>query len=208
MTEVEWLAATDPTPMLEFLAGRASDRKLKLLGLACCWNIWPLIDVDRSQEAVAIAEQFLEGWVDKETIRQALDRAATYVTEGPAYYAAASAAQFALHRYPTFTQLQQHVLNPAAAARGEGEHQKQAALVRDIFGNPFRPVSVDPSWLTSTVVALASGIYAERAFDRMPILADALMDAGCDNADVLNHCRRDGPHVRGCWVVDLLTGRT
>jgi hypothetical protein len=80
-------------------------------------------------------------------------------------------------------------------------------ILRDIFGNPFRPVAVDPSWLTSTVVALAEGIYQERAFDRLPILADALQDAGCDSDDVLSHCRSDGPHVRGCWVVDLLTGR-
>jgi hypothetical protein len=65
-------------------------------------------------------------------------------------------------------------------------------------------VSVNPAWLTSNVVAIAQGIYAERAFDRMPILADALEDAGCDNADVLNHCREAGVHVRGCWVVDLL----
>ena len=57
---------------------------------------------------------------------------------------------------------------------------------------------------TETVFALATGIYTERAFDRMPILADALEDAGCDNADILEHCRGDGPHVRGCWVVDLI----
>jgi hypothetical protein len=69
-------------------------------------------------------------------------------------------------------------------------------------------VTVDPSWLTTDVVALAEGIYAERAFDRMPILADAIQDAGCDNDDVLLHCRDTQlTHVRGCWVVDLLTGR-
>jgi hypothetical protein len=79
--------------------------------------------------------------------------------------------------------------------------------LRDIFGHLFRPVTADPSWLTHTVVSLASGIYAERAFDRLPILADALQDAGCDNADVLTHCRCDGPHVRGCWVVDLVLGK-
>jgi hypothetical protein len=84
----------------------------------------------------------------------------------------------------------------------------QCELIRDIFGNPFRPVTLDPSWLTSTVLALANGIYAERAFDRMPILADALQDAGCGNEDILNHCRQPGEHVRGCWVVDLLTGRS
>jgi hypothetical protein len=80
--------------------------------------------------------------------------------------------------------------------------------LRDIFGNPFRPVTFDPRWLTATVVALATGIYAERAFDRMPILADALEEAGCDHADILAHCRGDGPHVRGCWVVDLVLGKS
>ena len=83
----------------------------------------------------------------------------------------------------------------------------QLALLRAIFGNPFRPVAVDPAWPTSDVVALAKGIYEERAFDRMPILADALQDAGCDNEDILSHCRGPGPHVRGCWVVDLVLGK-
>ena len=82
-----------------------------------------------------------------------------------------------------------------------------ALLVRDIFGNPFRPVTFDPAWRTSDVMLLANGIYDERAFDRMPILADALQDAGCDKPDILDHCRGDGPHVRGCWVVDLVLGK-
>lgn len=69
-------------------------------------------------------------------------------------------------------------------------------------------VRVQAVWLTSTVVAIARGISDDLAFERLPILADALMDAGCDNADVLNHCRGEGPHARGCWVVDLLTGRS
>ncbi len=78
---------------------------------------------------------------------------------------------------------------------------------RDVAGNPFRPVVADSGWLTAKVVAIASGIYADRAFDRMSILANALEKAGCTNADVLLHCRGDGPHVRGCWVVDLLLGK-
>jgi hypothetical protein len=86
------------------------------------------------------------------------------------------------------------------------EHLRPLAL--DVFGNPFRPVALDPSWLTSTVVQLAQGIYADRAFDRLPILADALQDAGCEHPDVLAHCRSDGPHVRGCWVADLLLGKS
>jgi hypothetical protein len=68
-------------------------------------------------------------------------------------------------------------------------------------------VVFDPEWRTATVVQLAQGIYDDRAFDRLPILADALQDAGCDHADVLNHCRDTGPHARGCWVVDLILGK-
>ncbi|MCE9531608.1 MAG: hypothetical protein K8T89_10870 [Planctomycetes bacterium] len=83
----------------------------------------------------------------------------------------------------------------------------QKQIISCIFGNPFRPVTIDPRWLTSTVVDLAAAIYEEHAFDRLPILADALMDAGCDSDEIIHHCRGDGPHVRGCWVVDLLLGK-
>jgi hypothetical protein len=90
---------------------------------------------------------------------------------------------------------------------GRGEQAALATLFREIFGNPFRLVAVDPRWLTSTVLALARGIFADRAFDRMPILADALQDAGCESDDILGHCRGPGPHTRGCWVVDLVLGK-
>jgi hypothetical protein len=69
------------------------------------------------------------------------------------------------------------------------------------------PMPIDPMWLTSTVVALVTGIYEQKVFDRMPILADALQDAGCENADILNHCREPGQHDRGCWVVNLFMGK-
>ncbi|MCE9561748.1 MAG: hypothetical protein K8U57_06795 [Planctomycetes bacterium] len=81
-------------------------------------------------------------------------------------------------------------------------------LVRDVVGNPYHPIARGPSWLTSTVVALAEGIYQERAFDQMPILADALQDADCDNTVILNHCRDEKlTHVRGCWALDLVLGK-
>ncbi|WP_238602719.1 hypothetical protein [Fimbriiglobus ruber] len=80
-------------------------------------------------------------------------------------------------------------------------------LARDIFGNPFRPVIFDPAWLTSTGIALARQMYDSHDFSAMPILADALEDAGCCHDQVLSHCRGPGPHVRGCWVVDLLLGK-
>jgi hypothetical protein len=88
------------------------------------------------------------------------------------------------------------------------EDRLQCDSLRDIFGNPFRPVTLAPAWLTSNVTALAQSIYTDRAFDRLPILADALEDAGCDNADILEHCRQPGEHVRGCWVVDLILGKS
>ena len=80
-------------------------------------------------------------------------------------------------------------------------------IIRDLFGDPFRPVAFDLRWRTTDAIGLARAIYDDRAFDRLPILADALMDAGCDDEDILAHCRTDGPHVRGCWVVDLVLGK-
>ena len=89
----------------------------------------------------------------------------------------------------------------------QAESAAQAHLLRDIVGNPFRQVRFVPNWRSPVVTTLADLIYAERVFDRMPILADALEEAGCDDPDILAHCRGDGPHVRGCWVVDLVLGR-
>jgi hypothetical protein len=98
-----------------------------------------------------------------------------------------------------------------AGAAWEGEEtfrrRTAAALRRDIFGNPFRPVAFAPQWRTNTVLALALQMYDSRDFSAMPILADALQDAGCDSEDALDHCRGGGPHVRGCWVVDLVLGQ-
>ncbi|MCI0456355.1 MAG: hypothetical protein L0Z62_05185 [Gemmataceae bacterium] len=91
------------------------------------------------------------------------------------------------------------------------------SLLRDLFGNPFRPVAVDPSWLTwygGTVLRLAQATYHERHLPegtldspRLAVLADALEEAGCTDADILGHLRGPGPHVRGCWVIDLLLGK-
>ena len=91
--------------------------------------------------------------------------------------------------------------------RHSNEALVQAGLLREIIGNPFRSPTFAPAWRSAAVIGIARAIYADRAFDRMPILADALQDAGCDHADVLEHCRGPGPHVRGCWVVDLLRGK-
>ncbi|MBL8795112.1 MAG: hypothetical protein JNM56_14480 [Planctomycetia bacterium] len=87
------------------------------------------------------------------------------------------------------------------------EQRRQAGFIREIFGNPFRPATIDPTWRTANVVSLATAIYNERAFDRLPILADALEDAGCTSREILDHCRQPGEHVRGCWCVDLVLGK-
>ena len=88
------------------------------------------------------------------------------------------------------------------------EREAQASLLRCIIGPlPFRPVAIASSCLSPTVTKLAQTIYDERAFDRLPILADALEEAGCANADILSHCRLPGKHCRGCWVVDFLLGK-
>lgn len=89
----------------------------------------------------------------------------------------------------------------------DAEIAEKEKLLRDIFGNPFRPVAFAPAWRTSDAMSLARGMYKSRDFSAMPILADALQDAGCDNDDILAHCRGPGPHVRGCWVVDLVLGK-
>jgi hypothetical protein len=96
------------------------------------------------------------------------------------------------------------LIRPAEAS---DERAAQVALFRDLFGNPFRRATLDPSWLTIKVRKLAQTIYDNRAFDRMPMLADALEQAGCANADILDHCRKPAEHVRGCWVVNLLLGK-
>jgi hypothetical protein len=77
----------------------------------------------------------------------------------------------------------------------------------DIVGDVFYHLTLNSRWLTSTVLALAQSIFTDRAFDRMPILADALEDAGYDNADIVAHCRGPGPHARGCWVIDKILGK-
>jgi hypothetical protein len=91
------------------------------------------------------------------------------------------------------------------------EEKAQCRLLHDLFGDPFYPALIHPkkAWANKrNALNLAHTIYDDRAFDRMPILADALEEAGCTNADILNHCRQPGEHVRGCWVVDLILGKS
>ncbi|QJW96082.1 hypothetical protein FTUN_3636 [Frigoriglobus tundricola] len=96
---------------------------------------------------------------------------------------------------------------PQHKSQWDREQGTHAQLLRDVFGNPFRPINFAPDLRTDTALALATQMYESRDFGAMPVLADALQDAGCDSDDILSHCRGPGPHARGCWVVDRVLGK-
>jgi hypothetical protein len=225
MNEAEWLACSYPPSMLESLRGKARERKLRLYACACCRLIWHLLIDERSRVAVQVAELFADGLLSAEEARAAFCGACDALRTVRRPQDRWPESTLRLRRSPDPQVLFRAAFKAAAAAgNGAGDTQthirgEEASLVngftrsellRDIFGNPFRPVTIDPAWLTwnnSTVSKFAQFIYDDRAFDRLPLLADALMDAGCTNEDILAHCRSAGEHVRGCWVLDLLLGK-
>jgi len=208
MTEAEWNACTDPGPMLEFLRGKASDRKLRLFAVACCRRIHHLLADDRSQRALDVAEKFADGLCSEAERLEAEALAwSAYCDLAPeinsvpvAHFPAAEAAEVAVSdNYPAFAY--------SLVEEADSGNSRDGNFLRDIFGPLPRRISLNPAWLTPTVTAIAQTVYEDRAFDRLPILADALEDAGCTNQDILAHCRQPGEHCRGCWVVDLLLGK-
>ena len=234
MTEEEWIASVNLYAMLDRVWDGADDRKLRLYACGCCRGIWTKLIGQRSREAVQAAEDYADqsgsvdlsrsnywaeadgfaidmkqdryrqerrlveagGLLEEDTVEDCgmLDAAGHRLSFATARQSA-SAAEFATA--PDIVEFFTRV-DPSIHS---------LPVFRDIFGNPFRPVIANPTWLTPKVVAIATAIYADRACDRMSILADALEEAGCTNADVLLHCRGAGPHVRGCWVVDLVLGK-
>jgi hypothetical protein len=208
MTEAEWLASNDRGPMLDFVRGTASHRKLRLLACGRCRRILHLMPDKRSQRALDVAERLADGTATDGELYAARnpdwhipnDRSQSTLLQDPAAAAETSARQALRAVY-------QHNARWRRQTPVSVEQASQMALMRCIFGNPFLPIAFDPGWRTADVSGLARGIYEERAFDRLPLLADALMDAGCADEQVIGHCRSEGPHVRGCWVVDLVLGK-
>jgi hypothetical protein len=202
--------------MLHFLRGKASERKLRLFAVACCRRISHLLPDAACRAAVEVAERFADEEVTK------ADLAAVHATVHPGLYRDWPAAQAAAAaRHASADSLPLNVAYYAFGHTFEAEWKAASLpdqfkpilkalvkLLQDIIGNPFRPAAVDPGWLTPTVTGLAHTIYGGRLFDRLPILADALEEAGCDNEDILNHCRSKGEHTRGCWVVDLVLAKS
>jgi hypothetical protein len=217
MTEAEWLACTDPGPMLEFLRGKASDRKLRLFACAAVRRAWHCLTDERSRRAAEMAERYADGEATRKEVYVAWDSAV--VADGTRWSQACPSDEDVPANAACWCAYTSERAAKAAWLAADGacrflQHQDRTAhitLLRCIFGNPFRRNGFNRLWSAGNegaVGKMAQAVYHERAFDRLPILADALEDAGCDNADILSHCRGPGPHVRGCWVVDLILGKS
>ena len=201
MTEQEWLACTDPELMLEFVRGKVSERKLWLFAVACCRQIWNRSPDLSIRQAVDARELFADGLIDRDKLEASLRAARSAWWEHLDAFLHAVHVAFMAARGDE---------RPSATTVSENQRD-QCDLQRDIFGNPCRPMpELDPSWRARndwTVFKMALAIYNERIFDRLPLLAAALEDAGCTDAELLGHLRGPGPHVRGCWAIDLILSK-
>jgi hypothetical protein len=207
MTAAEWADCDRPDDMLTAARERLTDRQLLLFACGCC-RLTRTATADFSQTADVI-ERLLDtharprGQSIFEAIQGVLTgnvagliaQTLSLSSQGTWQLARQTSALCRAVELQTQAGVPVGTFAPPADAR-------QGDLLRDILGDPFRPVPFDPRWRTSTVIELATAIEADRAWDRLPILADALQDAGCDDPRVLDHCRGRGEHVRGCWIVD------
>jgi hypothetical protein len=208
VTEADWNGCTDPDLMLDFLHGKASSRKMRLFACGCCRMVQDLFKDRHSLHALEVAERLADEVVTQNEVDEA---------EGQAWAAGDS--------WPTrmvWEAVQEAWPEPAAwatwalwAASQKEAPEIAASLLRDLFGSlPFRPITLAPSCLTPAVLALAHAAYNDHLLPcghldpaHLGVLAQALADAGCTDALLLEHLRRVGPHVRGCWALDLVLGR-
>ena len=230
MTEKEWLACEDPYPMLEHLNANQllSDRKQRLFDCACVRRIWHLLEDPRGRRAVEVAERYADGDASLDELREAqaivLASADAMAAPHPAgtpdshsvlKAAAGTAWEFRSGADPlqhaaealTWDGLRHEVRSDRLLARKKlAEIRKtQASLLREIVGDPFSKFLISPSYVTEN---LAERIYSKRDYECMPRLGEALQRDGCEYPKVLGHCWLPGPHVKGCWVVDLVLGQT
>jgi hypothetical protein len=212
--------------MLEFLQGKASDRKLRLFACACCRQVWHMLTNERSRNAVEVAERFADGNATAVELVESHHAAKRFY--GPwlpdeKEMAADAASDSAQVISETITSVASDVVcaamnDPSGDCDEAIVVHKQVVLINDIFGHSFRPSPAFPAallaWNDGTVRRIAQGIYEERRMPegtldnaRLAVLADALEESGCTDPDMLAHLRGPGPHVRGCWVLDLLLGK-
>jgi hypothetical protein len=234
-TEEQWLTGTEPFPLLAYLRETATPRKLRLFACACVRQVWPALIDEVSQRSVELAERFADGLADASELEAvhtqaaevahladlrtaasdpawAATRAASRVSDlgdpfrlasGATFLASISAAPWA---FDLDTGAIEHRGDPDARALARKD---QADLVREVFANPFREVRLDPAvlaWDGGTLARLARSLYAERRFAELPVLADALEEAGCTDTSILDHLRQRAGHVPGCWALDVVLG--
>ncbi|MBY0522804.1 MAG: hypothetical protein K2R98_05380 [Gemmataceae bacterium] len=223
MTEAEWLTCDDPTPMLEVVRSNPRQRRPRLFCCACIRHtplgdgrkVWDLLTDPRSRRAVELAELYADDLATEDEMDAARHLAHRLADElrDVALHAAASPGRtdVAFTAFSIRNAVVTVVNRGAPTTKyddGYAAQRKICEFFRDVYGPlPFRSLPFDFGWASSTVMSLAEGIYQERAFDRLPILADALEDVGCSNQELLAHCRGPGEHVRGCWLLDLVLGR-
>lgn len=218
MTEEKWLNSDRVlTPMMDWLHRRGTNRQFYLLAVARVRQVEGKFLLTFSEALLPLVEKYADGLIATGQIAHAARIAEEEVFERSVVHARSEAdrGDFAADRAAVGAATPPDgwiaAINAMKDAERTGQRSEigpaQVAILRDIFGNPFRPVAFDPSWRTSSAVGIAQSMYESRDFAAMPILADALEDAGCDSPDVLAHCRGDGPHVRGCWVIDHVLGK-
>jgi hypothetical protein len=234
MNATEWVRATDPDPMLKAVQVKQHRRAVRLFSCACCRRLSSFLPPE-SLASAEVAERFADGlasrleldhahaaangavlslprdWLWPVTrLRYATGAAAqcskgvAATTPGAAAIADQAAQAVAIH---IAIAVPDREFTRTRDATYTAERAAQAAIAREIFGNPFRPDGFSPAWRTDTVLVLARLIYESCDFGALPILADALQDAGCEDHELLAHCREPGAHVRGCWVLDLVLGK-
>jgi hypothetical protein len=208
MTEEEWFASSRPLLLFDSIARNASVRRQRLIAVAAL-RLLPLTELgQRAANWLCAAEKLAER-ADVRASRASI-RERWWMEAADPFSERLSAAlctYFIGNDRASLVNV--GLARKTCDARYEMRDGEIACLIRDVVGNPFRPITFNPAWRTSTAVALATQMYDSRDFSIMPILADALQDAGCDNDDILSHCRDpQGTHVRGCWVVDLVLGKS
>jgi hypothetical protein len=211
MTEAEWLGAVEPYAIItsEFLYKKwTHPRAPRLLSCADCRLIWDQFTDSRSRNAIEVAGEYADGKVTLKALTAAHRAARTAYEEArrPSRWLCSTAAETA--RPKNVMSALVSVVMTISGIDETAFHEVVLSMIHDVFHRRlFRPITLNPSWLTSTVSALAMQMYDSRDFSAMPILADALQDSGCGDEDILNHCRGPGPHVRGCFLIDLILAK-
>jgi hypothetical protein len=214
MTEAEWLSTQDTSAMERYLSERdppPNSRKCRLFACACARRAWRFLPEGAWREAIEIGERFADGQAIETELKRINQSLALAWSPKLTFLFPLVALPIAALASLTMDQLGlvRRGVQRLWPTRAEADAQRE--LLRDIFGNPFRPALIDPHWLAwqgGFISQLARMIYEERRWEDLGILGDALEDAGCRDETMLSHCRdHGGPHARGCWLVDALLGR-